>query len=112
MLTSRNYKILIVDDSVAIVKYLEYILSSQSFKLIVAHNAEDCITLVNLEKPDIVFLDINLPRMNGLVACRILKDKFPDLPIIIITSELDSIEKHNAFQAGADDFIILFARKP
>jgi DNA-binding response OmpR family regulator len=100
------YKVLAVDDSVFVIDYLKHVISRRpQFKLIVAYNAEDCLSLVELENPDIVLLDINLPQMNGLEACKRIRASHPTLPVIIITAELDPAERFNAYQAGANDFI-------
>jgi len=100
------YKVLVVDDSISVVEFLKFVVSRRpQFSVVTAFNAEDAFGYMETEKPDIVLLDINLPRKNGLVACRELKDKYPNLPIIVITAELDPETRWHAFQAGADDFI-------
>jgi len=100
------YKVLVVDDSVFFVNYLKHIISRWSqFKLLTAYTAEDSLSIVELKEPDIILLDISLPHMNGLEACRRIKDIYPSIPIIIMTAELDPAERFRAYQAGADDFI-------
>lgn len=100
------FNILIVDDSAAIVQYLKYIVSKRpQFSAIGVYTAEDAIFQVEVESPDIILLDLNLPGMSGLSACKIIKENHPDLPIIAITGELDPENRFLAYQAGACDFI-------
>ena len=100
------FKVLIVDDSLSVVQYLTHVISRKpQFSIIAAYDAEDGLTLVETEKPDVVLLDINLPRMDGLAACKKIKESHPQLPIIIITAELDPDKRFEAYQNGASDFI-------
>jgi two-component system response regulator MprA len=100
------YRILIIDDNAAVIKLIQLNLSRKpQFSTLLAYDAEDGIALVGLEKPDLVLLDINLPRMNGLTACKQIKATSPTMPIIIITGELDPTLRFQAYDAGADDFL-------
>lgn len=101
------YRILIIDDNAAVVRLIQQNLSRKAqFSSLPAYDAEDGITLVGLEKPDLILLDINLPRMDGLTACRQIKKLSPTTPIIIITGELDPMLRFQAYDAGADDFLL------
>lgn len=103
------WHILIVDDSVSIVKYLENIINKRmigDFSVCASFNAEEALIASEILRPDLVFLDINLPRMNGIEACKKFREKFPTLPIIIITSQLEESLKQEALNAGATSYII------
>lgn len=102
------HTIMIVDDSVSVVKYLEDIINRRigGFKVRTSFSAEDGLASAQEMPPDLLLLDISLPRMNGIDACKKFRELFPNLPIIIITAELDPINQTRAFQAGASDFII------
>lgn len=100
------YKVLIVDDSVTIVRAIQQIINNRpQFSAIVAYDAEEGVSLARAENPDVILLDINLPQMNGLKACRILKDMSPTTPIIVVTGEPDQALRTGAYESGADDFL-------
>lgn len=103
-----QYCILIVDDSVSVVKYLEGIINkkiSGNFIITTAFSAEEAFEKSELHSPDIIFLDLNLPRISGLEVCKKFRKKYPDVPIIIITAELAEELKAKAFAAGASDYV-------
>jgi DNA-binding response OmpR family regulator len=70
-----------------------------------AYDAESALTLVGIENPDLILLDINLPQVSGLEVCKQIKKMMPTLPIIILTGDLDPTKRFEAYEAGADDFI-------
>jgi DNA-binding response OmpR family regulator len=100
------YKVLMIDDSVSLVKLMGSILGRKNYNVIEAFDAETGMFLAESEAPDIVLLDISLPRIDGITACKIIKEKHPHLPIIIYTGLLDPAKKLAAYDAGADDFIM------
>lgn len=101
------FKVFIVDDNVATLQYLKYLISRHSpFSVSEAYDAEGAFLFLEKNTPDIILLDINLPGMNGLKICEILKKKDPTIPIIMITGELDPENRFLAYRAGANDFIM------
>ena len=107
MLNLNPYKVLLIDDNIVTVTYLKFLLDSKKgkYEVIIAYNAEDGLQLLTDCNPNIVLLDLNLPNMNGLTACNLIKKKYPQLPVIIITAELDPSEEMNAYKAGADGYL-------
>lgn len=106
---TREHKIMIVDDSVSVVRYLEDIINRKvigKFIVSAAFSAEEALTLAKESPPDLILLDMSLPRMSGLQACKVFRDLFPTLPIIVITAELSPENAQLAEKAGADDFIL------
>jgi len=103
----EQYKILIVDDEPNNLKVLSGILESWGVELKFATNGMSALETAKLYPPDIILLDINMPGMDGLTACEILKKTqfVNDIPVIFLTA-YDSIEiKEKAFNAGAVDYI-------
>ncbi len=103
----EQYKILIVDDEPNNLKVLSGILESWGVELKFAINGISALETAKLYPPDIILLDINMPGMDGLTACEILKKTqfVNDIPVIFLTA-YDSIEiKEKAFNAGAVDYI-------
>lgn len=105
--THKGRRILIVDDSATIVAALKKILRSAGCTTFEAMDAEKGLELVRQEKPDLVFLDIVLPGMNGFAALRLMR-KDPDtqhIPVIMISGNEQATEQFYAKRIGADDFM-------
>lgn len=101
-------KILVVEDEKDIAKGIAAWLKIQHFEAVCAYNGKSGITKARLHMPSLILLDIKLPRIDGIEACRILKGdkKTAKIPIIMLTS-LDTIgDVEKAFQAGANDYLI------
>ncbi len=100
-------KILIVDDEPFNVDYLEQELEGFGYQTISAANGQEALKKVATEAPDLILLDVMMPVMDGLTACRILKENEETrlIPIVIMTA-LDGIEDRiEGIKAGADDFL-------
>src|SRR5689334_12935103 len=101
---SLKEKILVVDDDPDIRTILGDRIDSLGYTVITAENGQKAIEKVAQEEPDLMFLDLQLPQMNGLQVLKKLKD-YPELPVIIITA-FGTIEKAvEAMKEGAFDFI-------
>ena len=100
-------KILIVDDEQDIVELVSYNLEKEGFKTVKASDGEAAIRLVKTQKPDLIILDLMLPKMNGLDVCRALRGnpETANLPIIMLTAKGDEVDKIIGLENGADDYI-------
>lgn len=100
-------RILIVDDSATIVALLRKILRQDGYATLEAADAERGVELARAERPDLVFLDIVLPGMNGFAALRIMRrDPLTrDIPVIMISGNEHATEQFYAQRIGADDFM-------
>jgi signal transduction histidine kinase len=99
--------ILVVDDSIAIVDIIEKILKKNSYKIIKAYNGEEALKKVSEEQPDLIILDIMMPKMDGLEVLRRLRtsEETRLIPVVMLTS-MDYVEdKIAGFSKGADDYI-------
>jgi len=100
-------KILIVDDNKENIDLIAYFLKPQNYTILTAMDGVQALTLVEEEKPDIILLDIMLPKMDGFQVCERLK-KDPAtrfIPIIMITALKELKDKIRSLEVGADDFI-------
>jgi len=100
-------KILIVDDEQDIVELLSYNLEKERFSIVKAYDGEVALALVRSEKPDLMILDLMLPKMNGLDVCKAVR-RNPEtvkLPIIMLTAKGEEIDKIIGLEVGADDYI-------
>jgi DNA-binding response OmpR family regulator len=96
--------ILIVDDDALMRRSLAFNLEQAGFHASTADSAESALSQVQLEKPDLVLLDINLPAMDGLDAMHKFKDQF-DLPIIFVTARRRELDEALGLELGGDDYI-------
>ncbi|MEM9987007.1 MAG: response regulator transcription factor [Bacteroidota bacterium] len=100
-------KILLVDDEADILELLEYNLEQEGFEVVKAMDGEEAVELARKEKPDLVLLDIMMPRMDGIEACRQIR-ALPGLEsvyVIFLTARSEEYSELAGFDVGADDYI-------
>ena len=103
----KGFKILIADDIPANLDVLRRILESEGYNIYAAPNGKVLMDLAHRAQPDLILLDIMMPELDGLEACRILKQKpeTRDIPVIFISAQNSGDEIEKSFAAGAADFI-------
>lgn len=104
-MNANQGNVLIVDDERSIRVSLRTILSNLGFNIIEAGRGEEAISLVRTEQFDAVLLDINMPGIGGVEACRAMRRTAPRLPILMLTVQGNEDRKVEALDAGADDYI-------
>lgn len=104
----KSKTILIVEDEVELVEMVKMRLEANGYKVIAAYNGEDGLYWARKEKPDLILLDLMLPKMDGYEVCGTLKkDKnYADIPICIFTARAQESEKRLGMELGADAYII------
>ncbi|MEN6467987.1 MAG: response regulator [Smithella sp.] len=100
-------KILIVDDEQDIADLVSYNLEKEGYVTIKAYDGGDVLKTVKNQKPDLIILDLMLPRMNGLDICRAIRanPETVQLPIIMLTAKSDEVDKIIGLEIGADDYM-------
>ena len=100
-------RVLLIDDSATIVALLRRMLRQNEYLTLEAGDAERGIELARSERPDLIFLDIVLPGMNGFAALRALRrdPDTKDIPIIMISGNEQATEEFYVHRIGADDFM-------
>ena len=97
--------ILIVDDEKPIVEILMYNLEKEGYNTIEAYDGVEAVNLALEKKPDLILLDIMLPRMDGLAVCKRIRHSLPNVPILMLTAKAEEIDKILGLELGADDYI-------
>lgn len=99
-----NKKILIVDDDTNICELLRLYLEKEGFSTVIANDGEAAIVKFNIEEPDLILLDIMLPKLDGWQVSRTIR-KTSDVPIIMITAKGETFDKILGLDLGADDYV-------
>jgi two-component system alkaline phosphatase synthesis response regulator PhoP len=100
-------KILVVDDEIYIVHILDFSLGMEGYEVVTALDGEQALHKVKSDKPDLVVLDIMMPKLDGYETCKILKAD-PDtknIPVILLSAKGRNVDQKMGFQVGADDYI-------
>jgi two-component system, OmpR family, response regulator len=100
-----SHRILIVDDDPHIRQVLSYALGKAGMQTVEAGDGESALAAVAAQRPDLVVLDINMPRMNGLDVCRKLRAG-DDVPILFLSSRDDEIDRVLGLELGGDDYVV------
>lgn len=100
----NTYKILVVDDEEPIAKILDFNLKKEGYEVVIAHDGERAVELAFSEKPDLILLDLMLPKKDGMEVCREVRNKM-DVPIIMLTAKNSEIDKVLGLEFGADDYV-------
>jgi len=98
-------KILVVDDDKDIVEILSLYLKREGFEPIPAYDGVEALRLFHQEKPELVILDIMLPKMDGWEVCKFLRERF-DVPILMLTARTEEADRVLGLEMGADDYVV------
>lgn len=100
-------KILIVDDEPDIIEFLRYNLKKEGFLVVTACDGKQALQVAAAEKPDLIILDIMMPEMDGVEACRALRaqKQFATVPIAFLTARDEDYSQITALDVGGDDYI-------
>ena len=98
-------KILVVDDDEAVRGSLRRSLKFNGFDVLTASDGEEAVEVVNSENPELLILDVMMPKMDGLEVCRTLRGEGWDRPILILTARDGVAERVAGLDAGADDYL-------
>ena len=97
-------KILVVDDEKLLVKGIRFNLENEGYDVITGSDGMEAVELAGSENPDLIVLDLMMPRPDGLEACGKIRE-FSDVPIIMLTAKADDMDKLLGFEHGADDYL-------
>jgi DNA-binding response OmpR family regulator len=103
-MVAMREKILIVDDEKKLVKILKAALDNEGYATVEAYDGEEALQLWRKESPDLVVLDVMMPRMDGFEFCRRVRET-SDTPIIILSAKTEEPDKLEGLGLGADDYM-------
>lgn len=100
-------KILIVDDEIDLVDTVRFPLEIEGYGVLVAYNGEDALNQARKENPDLILLDLMLPKLDGYKVCRLLKfdERYKHIPILMLTAKSQEKDKVIGMETGADEYI-------
>lgn len=103
----KSFKILVVDDENDILEFIQYNLKKEGYDVHLAHNGQEAITLGKKIKPDLILLDVMMPVMDGIEACKHIKSDsdFNQTFVVFLTARAEEYSEIAGFNAGADDYI-------
>ena len=97
-------KILVVDDEALLVKGIRFNLQNDGYEVITGCDGVEAVELARSQSPDLIVLDVMMPRLDGLQACSRIRE-FSDVPIILLTAKSGDMDKLLGFDQGADDYL-------
>jgi DNA-binding response OmpR family regulator len=100
-------KILLVDDSSTVLLLHRMMLSHCGYELLTARDGQEAIDKASTERPDLIFLDVLMPRMDGFQTCRVLRsrEETKAVPIILVTTRSEPHYVRQGFESGCTDYI-------
>ncbi len=98
-------KILVVDDELQIVRVVRSYLENSGYRVVTATNGQDALFITRDEKPDLVVLDLQMPKMDGLEFTRRVRSEYPEIAIIMLTARVDETDRIVGLELGADDYV-------
>lgn len=96
--------VLVVDDEQNIVNIIAFNLKKEGYEVLTAGDGEEAVKIVEKHQPDLILLDIMMPKMDGYEACRKIREKY-NIPIIMLTARAEELDKVLGLEMGADDYV-------
>jgi DNA-binding response OmpR family regulator len=100
-------KILLVDDSSTILMMEKFILRNDPYVIVTASNGEEAVRKAEAERPDLILLDVIMPRMSGFEACRLIRDNeaLRNVPIVMVTTRGEAANVETGWMSGCTDYV-------
>ncbi|MGI4730038.1 MAG: response regulator transcription factor [Janthinobacterium lividum] len=106
-MSNSKQRILIVDDEPDILELIEYNLNKEGYQVFVAHNGQEAVAEAKKVLPDLIILDVMMPKMDGIEACRVMRTmpEFKNTFMVFLTARSEEYSEIAGFNVGADDYI-------
>lgn len=107
MTADRPFKVLVVDDEPFIVRSLSFVLRKDNYQVLEARNGEEGLQAIKAHQPDLVFLDVMMPRINGFEVTRLVREdhSLDGVRIVLLTAKGQDGDKEKGLEAGANDYM-------
>ena len=103
---TQQARILIAEDDQGVRKSLTRALTFQNYKVTAVNDGAQALEAIDVELPDLVILDVSMPHIDGLTACRMIREKYRSLPILMLTARHEISDRVAGLDAGADDYVV------
>lgn len=104
--TNQHARILIAEDDQGVRTSLTRALTFQNYKVTAVNDGSQALEAVDAQLPDLVILDVSMPHVDGLTACRMIREKYRSLPILMLTARHEISDRVAGLDAGADDYVV------
>ena len=106
-MTTQQQTVLVVDDEPFICRSLSFVLRKGNYNVVEARNGEEALAAVRQHKPDLVFMDVMMPKLNGFDVCAQIKQdpELRDTRVILLTAKGQDSDREVGTRAGADDYM-------
>jgi DNA-binding response OmpR family regulator len=103
----EKMKVLAVDDEPNILMSIEFILEMEGYQVYLARDGEEALEVAGRVRPDLVLLDVNMPRKDGYEVCRILREneQLAETKVIMLTAKGQTLERKKGLEVGADEYV-------
>ena len=101
---AKKTLVLTADDDVQLLRMVARNLELEGYEVLTANNGKQALDLIEARTPDVVLLDVMMPKMDGFTVCRRVRE-FSDLPIVLLTARGQEQDKIHGFDLGADDYL-------
>ncbi|NMA69146.1 MAG: response regulator transcription factor [Desulfitobacterium sp.] len=105
-MSMKKSKIMLADDEESIRVVVEHIVTEDGYEFCYASDGAEALEVFEKEKPDLLILDVMMPKLNGFDVCTEIRKKGSNVPIIILSAKGDIVDKSVGFKAGADDYLV------
>lgn len=102
---AESTRVLVVEDDIRMQKVLRHAFAAERLEVVTAADGLEGLQRFRELRPEVVVLDLNLPRLNGREVCRAIKTAAPDTPVLILSAQSEVVDKVLLFELGADDYI-------
>jgi len=103
---TQQARILIAEDDQGVRTSLTRALTFQNYNVTAVNDGAQALEAVNTQLPDLVILDVSMPHVDGLTACRMIREKYRSLPILMLTARHEVSDRVAGLDAGADDYVV------
>ncbi len=106
MTSSSSASVLVAEDDRSVRDSLERVLRFEGYEVTTAKDGAEALDALTTQVPDVVVMDVMMPNVDGLTACRMMRERYPALPILMLTARHEVADRVAGLDAGADDYLV------